>query len=395
MNPIQYLIQQGFLKTSDPNDYASGVWGLRNYTLNGFNYDSFCGGYHRAYDFAKQHLSPIPAVMDGIVASGTTAYGNFGGQVVIGSKEKNVQTIYGHLARNIPVKIGQKVKQGQTIGYQSNTNYYNTYMASHLHIQFQNYGYIAGEQAFVCTGIDPLKIDVGGTVKKSTAKNDKVLTYNSAWNWSGKIKTNAAINYRIYPHTSAKKEDAIKKGTTLTFDRLYDSDGHWWVRVKYNGGIWFIAVGKKESGVKFITALDSKKLWVTGVGKVNTKGGRVEGKKNTYTIADAYETDRVIDEKIKNQPVYNPNKNRSRSTSGSYVSGKIDSLGAAIMNRNGSQKAGFNWNTYSGYDLKPGEVVHIYEIHDGWGRIKTGALSGPYSNRWIWLGRMQPIKVFK
>ena len=41
MDPITYLISQGFKVTSDPGRYKSGIWGLRNYTVNGYNYDNY------------------------------------------------------------------------------------------------------------------------------------------------------------------------------------------------------------------------------------------------------------------------------------------------------------------------------------------------------------------
>src|SRR5699024_7820756 len=78
MNPIAYLISQGFKVTSDPARYKSGIWGLRNYTVNGYNYDQYCGGYHRAFDLVKYDRAPIPAVFDGIVTAGTNHFGNLG-----------------------------------------------------------------------------------------------------------------------------------------------------------------------------------------------------------------------------------------------------------------------------------------------------------------------------
>ena len=45
MNAIEYLKSKGFKVSSDPAKYSSGVWGLRNYTEFGINYDAFCGGY--------------------------------------------------------------------------------------------------------------------------------------------------------------------------------------------------------------------------------------------------------------------------------------------------------------------------------------------------------------
>lgn len=255
MNPIDYLISQGFRVTSDPTKYASGIWGKRNYTVNGYNHDSYCGGYHRAYDLSKYHLAPVPAVCDGIVTAGTRAYGNFGGTVVVANKALGIQVIYGHLSRNIPVRIGRMVKQGDTVGYQSSTNYQGVRMNSHLHIQFQKYGYIANERDFVCSGINPLNINISG--------------YKSAWLWTGKFKTDARINLRDFPTLSGRRTGVLAAGTTVVFDKLYEQDGHWWLRVKRGGATRFIAAGKRTSGTAFVKS----RLW----GKVislDTSGGK-------------------------------------------------------------------------------------------------------------------------
>ena len=170
MNPIEYLISKGFRLTSNPATYASGRWGLRNYTVNGYNYDSYCNGMHPAYDFGKHDGAAIPSIADGVVVAGTRRNSNFGHQVVVAHEQLGIQVIYGHLKRNLPVKVGDVIKQGDTVGYQGNSNYNNVYMASHLHIQFQELGYIADEWSFVCTGIDVRKIDVN---KKMNVKPKK------------------------------------------------------------------------------------------------------------------------------------------------------------------------------------------------------------------------------
>lgn len=242
MNPIDYLISQGFKVTSDPATYASGVWGKRDYTVNGYNYDSYCGGYHRAYDLSKSHLAPVPSVCDGVVTAGTRAYGNFGGTVVVANKDLGIQVIYGHLSRNIPVKIGRKVWQGDTVGYQSNTNYQGVGMNSHLHIQFQNYGYIAGERDFVCSGIDARKIDVGG---------------GDGWLWTGRFRTGERINVRGAPGLKGKKTGVLASGLNVAFDKLYGQDGYWWLRIQYQGATRYIAAGKRVKGVTFAKS----KLW--------------------------------------------------------------------------------------------------------------------------------------
>lgn len=273
MNPIEYLKRQGFRVTSDPTKYRSGIWGKRDYTVGGYNYDTYCGGYHRAYDMAKQHLAPVPSVSDGEVVAGTNAYGNFGGTVVVADKALGIQVIYGHLARNLPVAIGRRVRQGDTVGYQSNTNYDNVQMASHLHIQFQKYGYIAGERAFVCTGIDPLGIEVGsgGPLARKTS-------YEAAWLWRGRFRTTARIKKRDFPSLKGSVKGVAAVSAVYSFDKLYYNDGHWWLRITDGGRSRFIAAGRKEKGVTFQAAASRRRLWGI-VTELDTTGGREQTQK--------------------------------------------------------------------------------------------------------------------
>lgn len=166
MNPIEYLVDKGFRITSDPNEYRESYpdgernpWGLRNYHENGRNMDQYCNGYHRAYDMSDTDGADIPSIADGAIIDGTRDNGTFGGQVVVLYEDLGVQVIYGHVQTPLIVEVGQGVKQGETIAYQGSTNNQGVNMSSHLHIQFQELGYL-DEWEFTCTGIDPLSIDV-------------------------------------------------------------------------------------------------------------------------------------------------------------------------------------------------------------------------------------------
>lgn len=280
-NPIAYLEDHGYRWTSDPNLYYQSYnpnrgkkpWGKRDHYEYGINVDSYCGGYHRAYDMAKWHGAGIPAIANATVLRGS-GWNTFGWTLVLGfkdSKGRAFQVIYGHLNRNplLDVKVGQNVKKGQIVAYQGASNNLNVKMASHLHIQFQNYQAL-NEWNFTCLGIDPLNIDVSKTSPTSGATPTKV----------NKAPTPAS------------------KPTTV-----------------------------------------------------------------------------------------NKSRNRGRSLK-AHFSGRVDSLGAEVRKRRGSRSTGFNWNQKAGYNLAPGALVYIFEVHDGWGRIYTGNLTGHGSNDWIWLGRL-------
>ena len=279
-NPIAYLENHGYRWTSDPNLYYQSYnpnrgkkpWGKRDHYEYGINVDSYCGGYHRAYDMVKWHGAGIPAIANATVLAGT-GWNTFGWTLVLGFKDAKgrlFQVIYGHLNRNplLDVRIGQNVKQGQIVAYQGASNNLNVTMNSHLHIQFQNYQSL-NDWEFTCLGIDPLNIDVSKSSPSSGATPTKK------------------------PATPASKPA--------------------------NGN----------------------------------KGG-----------------------------------NRGRSLK-AHFSGRVDNLGAEVRKRRGSQRTGFNWNQKAGYSLKPGDLVYVFEVHDGWYRIYTGNLTGHGSNDWIWGGRVK------
>lgn len=269
MNLIEGFTRQGFYITSDPTTQPGG-FGIRQLFAYGKNIDSYCNGMHNATDFAKYHNAPIESPVNATVLNGT-GWNTFGWTLVLGFIDHNSikrQLIFGHLNRNplLDFKVGQNVKKGQVVAYQGTSNNLNVTMASHLHMQVQNYEAL-NEWNFTCIGLNPYGINI--TTSKPTN------------------------NVNPTPTTPIKTVSRVNK-----------------------------------------------------------------------------------------------NKNRGRSLK-AHFSGRIDSLGAEVRKRKGNRLTGFNWNTKAGYDLKHGDLVYIFEVHNGWGRIYTGELTGKGSNDWIWLGRLQ------
>lgn len=176
INLIDYYIADGFKISSDPRKYDSGIFGVRNYTVNGYNYDSWCGGLHEAVDVYREHGAPIKSFADGIVTLGT-GFGGYGYQVCVAYSDLDIQVTFGHVQNNIPVKVGQKVKKGQVIAYQGNTHNQGAgvSMDSHLHITTQNLEYIPDEWTFICRGINPFNIDIdtGKPIKAPATPSNK------------------------------------------------------------------------------------------------------------------------------------------------------------------------------------------------------------------------------
>src|SRR5699024_6728452 len=84
----------------------------------------------------------------------------------------------------------------------------------------------------------------------------------------------------------------------------------------------------------------------------------------------------------------NKNTNRGRSLK-AHFSGRVDSLGAEVRKRRGSQRTGYNWILRVSFNCKRDDLVDVFEVHVDWYRIYTGNLTGRGSNDWIWGGRVK------
>lgn len=92
---------------------------------------------HNGVDFITEYAEPVRASHSGeVVYSGVDSREGYG--VVVRTNEKfqykgkevYFKTIYWHLVKNIPVKVGQKVQVGDVIGYSNSTGLST---GNHLH----------------------------------------------------------------------------------------------------------------------------------------------------------------------------------------------------------------------------------------------------------------------
>ena len=133
--------------------------------------------FHYGVDLAKSGNVPILASADGIVVSrlkSVTTYGNviFLNHVIGG---KTYETVYAHL-KSINVKEGQKVKQGDIIGYMGNTG---RSTGQHLHFEIHDGKWITGRP----NAKDPmLYIDKEESVNNNSNKKKLYLPKDvSSW----------------------------------------------------------------------------------------------------------------------------------------------------------------------------------------------------------------------
>jgi murein DD-endopeptidase MepM/ murein hydrolase activator NlpD len=110
----EFLWKEPFIQLGNSKVEASFA-DYRTYTYNGQVVDR---QVHLGYDLAVTQHTPVVAANDGVVIY--AAYFGIYGNAVIIDHGCGLQTLYGHLS-SIGVKVGDRVKRGQTIGRSGQT----------------------------------------------------------------------------------------------------------------------------------------------------------------------------------------------------------------------------------------------------------------------------------
>lgn len=241
--------------SSDPRTYSAypNNYGLRNYTANGINYDADSGGYHRAFDVYNNKTNKVPSVSAGTVVQALKR-GSFGGTVIV-KDQYGYYFVYGHLQRNsIKLKKGDKVKQGDTIGLQGNSNYYDNPMDAHLHIQ------LLKPKANITTGkwyVDGLQLD---RYDIKTGKYDPVIPKVEKIE-TVKIRQQLSHNPNYFPGKSSVKKITIHE----TANKSPGANAAMHANFIDNGSeaTWHYTVDDKEAVQSFH---DTTRCWHAGDG---------------------------------------------------------------------------------------------------------------------------------
>ncbi|MDC0326724.1 peptidoglycan DD-metalloendopeptidase family protein [Candidatus Pelagibacter sp.] len=107
-------VQKALMKTPINGARLSSSFGMRKHPIDGFN------KMHRGTDFAAPKGTPIMASGNGIVKKAGWCGG--GGNCVKIKHNSTYETVYAHMSKFARgIKIGVRVKQGQTIGYVGST----------------------------------------------------------------------------------------------------------------------------------------------------------------------------------------------------------------------------------------------------------------------------------
>ena len=107
-------VKKALMKTPINGARLSSPFGMRKHPIDGFN------KMHRGTDFAAPMGTPIMASGDGVIKKAGWCGG--GGNCVKIRHNSAYQTVYAHMSKFARgIKVGVRVKQGQTIGYVGST----------------------------------------------------------------------------------------------------------------------------------------------------------------------------------------------------------------------------------------------------------------------------------
>lgn len=153
------------------------IFPVKNYLTitQGFHSGHVGNDYGWTSRVAGGNNQPIVASEDGTVTTAVDGYGNtypnskiYGNYVII-THADGYYTLYGHLLKGVPVKVGQKVKKGDTIGFMGNSGYS---LGQHLHYEVRKGG---NSKSFA---IDPLTVCMlegnGVTVSGTTLYPERI-----------------------------------------------------------------------------------------------------------------------------------------------------------------------------------------------------------------------------
>ena len=106
---------------------------------------------HRGVDYAAPRGTPIKAAGDGkVIFRGVK--GGYGNTIIL-QHGGNITTLYAHMSRFAGVRIGSRVRQGQTIGYVGSTGLAT---ANHLHYEYRLNGVHRNPRTVELPQADPI-----------------------------------------------------------------------------------------------------------------------------------------------------------------------------------------------------------------------------------------------
>ena len=155
---IDALIEKQVRRGNIPSRFSGTMrWPMDDFTVSGdygcSSYDYYapgngCDHYHNGIDMVGSYGTRIKAA-----AAGTVVYvgwnwadGSDPAWIVVIAHSSNLRSWYAHMQPKRPVEVGEKVKKGQTIGYEGNTG---NSTGAHLHWMVERNGDFVNPRLFL------------------------------------------------------------------------------------------------------------------------------------------------------------------------------------------------------------------------------------------------------
>ena len=165
--------KKALMKTPINGARLSSPYGMRKHPIDGFN------KMHRGTDFAAPEGTPIMASGDGVIIKASWCGG--GGNCVKVKHNSSYTTVYAHMSKFSGIsKVGNRVKQGQIIGYVGSTG---KSTGPHLHYEVIFNGKRINSQKLklpsgkILKGSSREKFEVQ-KIKTEVLKSELILKYN-------------------------------------------------------------------------------------------------------------------------------------------------------------------------------------------------------------------------
>lgn len=160
-----FLLEDPVARTATDSAAAATVLPIAPDSVKGVS--THFSAYHPGIDIRADIGTPIMSLRDGIVVENSYQPGGYGNYIVVEHQvgTASVRSLYAHM-KLTAVKIGDKVKAKETIGYVGMTGHTT---GPHLHMETRICD--SSLQYYVCTSMDPIRFITKGVPAKLVASS--------------------------------------------------------------------------------------------------------------------------------------------------------------------------------------------------------------------------------
>lgn len=205
------------------------TWGYKKGTHNGID----IVGTGSTLDYIVAHSDGTVVQARNNYRTTDTSGGSYGNYVLI-KHNNGMYTLYAHMKCNsVTVKVGQKVKKGQTIGYMGNTGYA---FGAHLHFEVRDKNnniidptrYINADLPALNNTSTNVKYQVGKVYKTQVILK---VRSGAGTNYAQKTYNQLTKNAQANAYNSGMNKNCLKSNTEVTCLETKKIGNDVWIRI--------------------------------------------------------------------------------------------------------------------------------------------------------------------